>query len=114
MRIKTIKYIDPIWRIKMNRPDELSFDALTFDALTFDDWDEQNNERAKRTTDFESLVSRRLFLGGAAGLSASAFLPGAGALIPARAEAVTRQREPQSCRLQMGSVCFGSHRYQNR
>ena len=55
--------------------------------ISFDDWDEQDNARAERETDFANIVSRRTFLGGGIVLGASAFLLGTTALTPRKAQA---------------------------
>lgn len=55
--------------------------------ISFDDWDEQDNVRAERETDFANIVSRRTFLGGGIVLGASAFLLGTTALTPRKAQA---------------------------
>ena len=58
-----------------------------YNEVSFDDWDEQNNERAERETDFSKIVGRRAFLGGSMALGASAFLLGTSALVPTKAQA---------------------------
>jgi secreted PhoX family phosphatase len=57
------------------------------EAILFDDWDEKNNDRAKKETDFANIVERRTFLKSGIAIGASAFLLGTSALVPTKAQA---------------------------
>ena len=68
----------------------------SYNEVSFDDWDEQDNKRAERQTDFSKIVSRRAFLGGSVVLGASAFLLGTRALMPTKAQATTAKATKMS------------------
>ena len=53
------------------------------DEISFNEWDEQQNPRSAKETDFSRLVSRRALLGGGALMGAAAFVLGARGLTPA-------------------------------